>query len=85
MIQDTAKVGNFEALSQAPLIGLAHVIHSKEAKIFGGIINVEDVWDRFNILTSLRVVLERARGIGISLDPSLSRSGNKERLPFLTS
>ena len=40
--QDTAKDGNFEALSQAPLIGLARVIHSEEAKIFGGLINVED-------------------------------------------
>ena len=80
---DTAKVGDFEALSQAPMVGLARVIHSEEAKIFGGLINVKDAWHRLNMLTSPRVVLERARGIGISLDPSLSRSGNKEGPPFL--
>ena len=35
-------MGNFEALSQAPVIGLARVTRSEKAKIFGGLINVED-------------------------------------------
>lgn len=40
--QTSTKAGNFEALSQAPLIGLARVIHSEETEIFGGLIDVED-------------------------------------------
>ena len=42
MIHNSAKFGNLEALSQAPLIGLARVIYSAEAKTIGGLINVED-------------------------------------------
>ena len=40
--QKSSKVSGFEALSHAPLIGLARVIHSEEPEIFGGLINVED-------------------------------------------
>ena len=35
-------MGSFEALSQAPVIGLARVTRPEKAKIFGGLINVED-------------------------------------------
>lgn len=40
--QKSAKVANFGILSQAPLIGLARVIHAEEGEIFGGLIDTED-------------------------------------------
>lgn len=40
--QNSTKVGSLEVLSQAPLIGLARVIHAEEAEIFGGLIEAED-------------------------------------------
>ena len=40
--QNSTQAGSSEVLSQAPLVGLARVIHAEEAEIFGGLIDVED-------------------------------------------
>ena len=40
--QKSIKVGNSGILSQAPLVGLARIIHAEEGEIFGGLIDVED-------------------------------------------
>ena len=66
--QSSAKAVGLEALSQAPLVGLARVIHSEEAEIFGGLIDVET--DAFPMQA-----IKYVRGIDIiRIDDGVARS-----------